>query len=119
MWKDRCLILLVLLAGLAGPSAALNIVLAGGTGEVARALVPRLVDHQVSLLARNAFLAAAPNRVTGEFGWVGASFLERYPHATLRDCKSLPKEHSLRPCPVGISPLTNPNLLRRGRGRPP
>jgi hypothetical protein len=85
MWKDRCLILLVLIAGLVGPSAALNIVLAGGTGEVARALVPRLVDHQVSLLARNAFLAAAPNRVTGEFGWVGASFLERHPHATLRD----------------------------------
>ena len=39
-----------------------NVVLAGGTGEVGRALAPRLKDHSVTILARNAFLAAAPSR---------------------------------------------------------
>lgn len=64
---------------------ALNVVLAGGTGPVGRALAPRLKEHHVTVLARNAFLAAAPNRVTEQFGYFGKALLERNPHVALRD----------------------------------
>lgn len=64
---------------------ALNVVLAGGTGPIGRALAPRLKDHDVTVLARNAFLAAAPNRVTEQYGYFGQGLLQRNPHVTLRD----------------------------------
>jgi hypothetical protein len=41
--------------------------------------------HSVTILARNAFLASAPSRVTQEWGWVGRSFLDRNPHVSIRD----------------------------------
>lgn len=66
-------------------SEALNVVLAGGTGLVGRTLAPKLKEHHVTVLARNAFLAAAPNRVTEQFGYFGKTLLERNPHVTLRD----------------------------------
>ena len=77
--------LILLLVILPLKSEALNVVLAGGTGPVGRTLAPRLKEHQVTVLARNAFLAAAPNRVTEQFGYFGKGLLERNPHVTLRD----------------------------------
>jgi uncharacterized protein YbjT (DUF2867 family) len=66
---------------------AFNIVLAGGTGDVGRALSSSLINdgHDVTILCRNAFLAAAPARVTEEFGWLGKSFLDKHPAIKLRD----------------------------------
>jgi hypothetical protein len=75
---------------------AYNVVLAGGTGPVGAALASKLYhdssfmastdDSKVTILCRNAFLARAPARVTGDFGWVGQSFLQRHaPIVQLRD----------------------------------
>lgn len=66
-------------------SDALSIVLAGGTGPVGSYLAPQLQGHSVTVLTRNAFLAAAPSRVTSDFGWLGESFLRKCPHVKLRD----------------------------------
>jgi len=67
-------------------TTALNVILAGGTGPVGRALAPRLKDHSVTILARNAFLATAPSRVTEQFGYFGSDdVLRRNPHVRLRD----------------------------------
>ncbi len=66
-------------------ASALNVVIAGGTGALGRALIPKLSDHDVTVLARNAFLAATPSRVTKDFGHLGESFLSRYPFVRLRD----------------------------------
>ena len=79
------LIFFVLLCILPHGGTALNVVLAGGTGAVGRELAPRLKDHSVTILARNAFLAAAPNRVTEQFGYFGSNLLQRHPHVQLRD----------------------------------
>lgn len=65
--------------------SALNVVLPGGTGPLGQALASRLVEHDVTILCRNAFLAAAPNRVTHDFGWVGIGYLKKHPHVSLRD----------------------------------
>jgi len=64
-----------------------HIVLAGGTGKVGRDLSSKLVQdgHDVTILCRNAFLAAAPSKVSSDFGWLGQSFLEKYPGIKLRD----------------------------------
>ncbi len=64
-----------------------HIVLAGGTGKVGRELSSKLVEegHDVTILCRNAFLAAAPSKVSSDFGWLGQSFLEKYPGIKLRD----------------------------------
>lgn len=64
-----------------------HIVLAGGTGKVGRELSSKLVEdgHDVTILCRNAFLAGAPSRVSSDFGWLGKSFLEKYPGVKLRD----------------------------------
>ena len=67
------------------PVSALNVVIAGGTGKIGRALIPRLSEHDVTVLSRNAFLAAAPARVTEVFGYLGEAFLYRHPHVKLRD----------------------------------
>lgn len=78
-------ICLVLATFSAPSSSALNVVLAGGTGKVGRALIPKLEDHDVTVLSRNAFLAAAPSRVTEAFGYLGESFLKQNPNVKLRD----------------------------------
>jgi hypothetical protein len=65
--------------------AAYSIVLAGGTGPVGQMVASKLGDQQVTILARNAFLAATPSRVTQDYGWVGARFLAQNRHVRLRD----------------------------------
>lgn len=64
---------------------ALNIVIPGGTGKIARLLIPKLSECDVSVLSRNAYLASAPNRVTETFGYLGGPFLSRNPHVKIRD----------------------------------
>jgi hypothetical protein len=67
------------------PTWALNIVVPGGTGKLGKILLPKLPEHQVTVLTRNGFLAAAPSRVTEAFGYLGVSFLRKHPHVKLRD----------------------------------
>lgn len=66
---------------------ALNVVIAGGTGEVGRALSAKLASegHSVTILCRNSFLASAPARVSSDFGWLGEGFLSKHPTIKLRD----------------------------------
>jgi hypothetical protein len=64
---------------------AFTVVLAGGTGALGQSVAAKLETCDVVMLTRNAFLAAAPNRVTEQFGWVGSSYLKRFPHVQLRD----------------------------------
>lgn len=66
-------------------TSALNTVIAGGTGRLGPRVAAQLSDHQVTILARNAFLASTPSRVTEQFGWVGRSFLDECPHVSIRD----------------------------------
>jgi hypothetical protein len=69
-------------------SHALNILLPGGTGNIGKALASQLSNpqkHDITILTRNAFLAATPSRVTEDFGWVGASFMQKFPNIQLRD----------------------------------
>jgi len=65
----------------------LQIVLPGGTGTIGQTLCTKLANnhHDVIVLTRNAFLAAAPSRVSNDFGWMGKSFLQNNPHVKLRD----------------------------------
>ncbi|KAL7547762.1 hypothetical protein ACHAWF_011040 [Thalassiosira exigua] len=64
-----------------------NIVLAGGTGKIGATLASSLANdgHDVAILCRNAFLAAAPARVSSDFGWLGKGFLDKHPSIKLRD----------------------------------
>jgi len=64
-----------------------NIVVAGGTGKVGQHLSSILANegHDVTILCRNAFLAASPARASGDFGWLGKGFLEKHPRISLRD----------------------------------
>jgi hypothetical protein len=64
-----------------------HIVLAGGTGKVGATLSSALTNdgHGVTILCRNAFLAAAPIRASGDFGWLGRAFLDKHPGVKLRD----------------------------------
>jgi hypothetical protein len=75
---------------------AYNVVLAGGTGPLGAALASKLYhdtssfmsssDSKVTILCRNAFLARAPARASGDFGWVGQSFMQKHsPIVQLRD----------------------------------
>jgi hypothetical protein len=66
-------------------SNGLNIVIPGGTGKLGNQLLPRLSDHDVVVLSRNAFLASAPSRVTEVFGYLGQPFLTRFPNVHVRD----------------------------------
>ena len=66
-------------------ATALNIVIAGGTGRLGPRVAAKLSDHKVTILARNAFLASTPSRVTEQFGWVGRYFLDQHPHVSIRD----------------------------------
>jgi hypothetical protein len=63
----------------------LNIVVPGGTGKLGKILLPKLRNHDVTVLTRNAFLASAPSRVTEVFGYLGEGFLRKHPHVRLRD----------------------------------
>jgi hypothetical protein len=63
----------------------LQIVVPGGTGKLGNILLPKLSQHDCCVLTRNAFLAAAPNRVTEVFGYLGQPFLQRNQHVKLRD----------------------------------
>jgi hypothetical protein len=80
-------IALLLLLSLLNGANGFHIVLAGGTGQIGRELSSKLVSdgHEITILCRNAFLAAAPSRVSSDFGWLGKSFLEKYPGVKLRD----------------------------------
>ena len=65
---------------------ALNVVLAGGSGPIGKGVAARCdTSHDVTILTRNAFLAAATNRVTETFGWVGEGFLKKHRRVRLRD----------------------------------
>ena len=65
---------------------ALQVVLAGGSGPIGKAVAARCDrSHKVVILTRNAFLAAAPTRVTETFGWVGEAFLAKQRNVHLRD----------------------------------
>jgi hypothetical protein len=66
-------------------AAALNICIAGGTGDFGRTLASKLGNHDVTILSRNKFLASSPRRVTETFGWLGETYLNRFPHVTVRD----------------------------------
>ncbi len=79
------LLALFLLLLSASVADGLQIAVAGGTGKIGRLLLPKLVDHDVTVLTRNSFLASAPNRVTEVFGYLGAGFLNKNQHVTLRD----------------------------------
>ena len=76
-----------LLLLLSSTCSALNIVIPGGTGKMGRQLASHLgaKGHSVTILCRNAFLAAAPSRVSSDFGWVGQSYLNANPKVSLRD----------------------------------
>lgn len=82
------LLLMLLLLTITTTTHALNIVIPGGTGKVGRRLISSNYltrEHKITILCRNAFLAAAPNRVSGDFGWLGQGMLDRHPHVRLRD----------------------------------
>jgi hypothetical protein len=65
-------------------TAAWNILIAGGTGPIGQALVSRFHDatssvpFNVTILTRNSFLASTPTRVSHDYGWVGASFVQHF-----------------------------------------
>ena len=75
----------IVLVSVAFVAESLQIAVAGGTGKIGRLLLPKLVDHDVTVLTRNSFLVSAPNRVTEVFGYLGASFLQKNKHVKLRD----------------------------------
>jgi hypothetical protein len=91
------LLLLLLLLPLATTTTALNILLPGGTGPVGQLVASKLAaaaasastkqqQHRVTILTRNAFLAATPGCVSRDFGWVGARFVAKHrPRVALRD----------------------------------
>lgn len=87
--RHNALLLLAILAAQCSSSnnivLALNIVMPGGSGPLGKTLASKLPNHEITILCRNAFLAAAPNRVSEDFGWVGRQFLQTFPHVTLRD----------------------------------
>jgi len=68
---------------------SLNIVIAGGTGKVGRLLSTTLHNqekqHDITILCRNSFLASAPAKVSGDFGWLGEAFLAKHDSVQLRD----------------------------------
>ena len=77
--------LLLSFAWLSDRTSAFTVVLAGGTGPIGQAVATKLEDADVVMLTRNSFLASAPNRVTNEFGFVGANYLRKNPHVSMRD----------------------------------
>lgn len=85
MNRNLISVLVAIVATLCPFVNGLNVVIAGGTGRMGQLVASKLSDHSVTILCRNSFLAKAPNRVSGDFGWVGAAFLRKHPHVSLRD----------------------------------
>lgn len=90
MVTNRTTILQILTFAAAATIARVNsfhIILAGGTGPIGKTLSSTLANdgHDVTILCRNAFLAASPIRASGDYGWLGKSFLEKNPAIALRD----------------------------------
>lgn len=79
--------ILTYLTFLLGISDAYKIAIFGGTGKVGRIVSSSLANngHDITILCRNAFLAATPNRVSEDFGWLGQSFMENNKNIRLRD----------------------------------
>lgn len=77
----------IILAAMAPIAQAFSIMIPGGSGIMGATLSSALANdgHVVTILCRNAFLAAAPARVSGDFGWLGQAFLEKHPGIKLRD----------------------------------
>lgn len=77
----------IYLTFLLGISDAYKIAIFGGTGKVGRIVSSSLANngHDITILCRNAFLAATPNRVSEDFGWLGQSFTENNKNIRLRD----------------------------------
>lgn len=80
-----CCLFVGTLAIVMSTTGALNILIPGGTGKLGQAVASKLSQHKVTILARNAFLASAPSRVTDQFGWVGQAYLDAHPHVNIRD----------------------------------
>ena len=85
--SSLALSLMLLLSAFIHVADALNIVIPGGTGKIGQRVAAILGSqgHSVKILCRNAFLAAAPARVSPDFGWVGKAYLNANPRVTLRD----------------------------------
>ena len=87
------MVLLLLLSIIPTVNSLKHIVIAGGTGRVGKQIITTLLDptrpdakdYKITVLARNKFLASAPNRVSGDFGFLGKSFISRFPSLNLRD----------------------------------
>lgn len=79
--------ILIHLTFLLGISDSYKIAIFGGTGKVGRIVSSSLANngHDITILCRNAFLAATPNRVSEDFGWLGQSFMENNKNIRLRD----------------------------------
>mmetsp|Transcript_1536 Transcript_1536/g.3349 ORF Transcript_1536/g.3349 Transcript_1536/m.3349 type:complete len:215 (-) Transcript_1536:306-950(-) len=77
----------LILAAATPLSQGFSIVIPGGTGIIGATLSSALAKdgNDVTVLCRNAFLAAAPARVSSDFGWLGQGFLEKHPGIKLRD----------------------------------
>jgi hypothetical protein len=89
-YNHKSILITILAAAVFHSAQGFNIVLAGGTGNIGATLSSSLANdgHAVTILSRNAFLAAArtrPRVMYGVVGWVGRSFLEKHPGITLRD----------------------------------
>jgi hypothetical protein len=81
----QAILLIVTPLLLAGHAVALNVVIAGGTGQLGKQLIPSLPEHDITVLSRNSYLASAPNKVTEAFGYLGKSFLAKHPNVRIRD----------------------------------
>lgn len=78
----------LLVSSLVSVVESLSVVIPGGTGQIGRLVSARLVEegHDVTILARNVFLASTPNRVSHDYGWLGNAFINKYsPEIKLRD----------------------------------
>jgi len=85
---SNSILIQLILAAVGTPLAhGFSIVIPGGTGIIGETLSSSLANdgHDVTILCRNAFLASAPNRASGDFGWLGLGFLEKHPGIKLRD----------------------------------
>ena len=76
---------MMIMITMVGVVNGLNIVIPGGTGKLGNKLIPKLQNHDVAVLSRNSYLASAPSRVTEVFGYLGRSFLNKFPNVRIRD----------------------------------
>ena len=86
-------VLCTLFAILFTTTAALKVVIAGGSGPLGKLAISSLLSpdcpvkvEKLTCLSRNAFLAQTPSRVSSAFGHLGQSFVERFgPKLQVRD----------------------------------